>query len=140
MRKRFGDFEKGLRRWFDDNRQGLTWTNDPRVMQVRYEDLVKRYDETMQRICTFIGEAFEEGLTDYHETPAYIFSTRVKDPGSGSGKDHKDYRNWQINQKLFDGSGKWIKEMTEEEKVCFKADEDVMQMMIDFGYATDDKW
>ena len=32
MRKRFGNFEKGLRRWVDDNRQGLNWTHDPRVM------------------------------------------------------------------------------------------------------------
>jgi hypothetical protein len=140
MRKRFGNFEKGLRRWVDDNRQGLNWTHDPRVMMVRYEDLVKRYDETMPRICAFIGEAFEEGLVDYHETPAYIFSSKVKNPGSVSGKDHKDYRNWQINQKLFDGSGKWAKEMIDEEKTRFKADKEAMQMLIDFGYVSDDDW
>jgi hypothetical protein len=140
MRKRFGDFAKGLRRWVDDNRHGLTWVHDPRVMMVRYEDLVKHYDETMPRICTFIGETFEEGLVDYHETPAYIFSKKVRNPESVSGKDHKDYRNWQINQKLFDDSGKWIKEMTDEEKTCFKADKDAMQLLIDFGYVTGDDW
>ena len=140
MRKRFGDFKKGLRRWVDDNRQGLNWMDDPRVMMVRYEDLVKQYDATMPRICSFIGEKFEEGLVDYHEQPAYIFSSKVKNPGSGSGKDHKDYRNWQINQKLFDGSGKWLQEMSEDEKAYFKADQDGMQMLIDFGYATDENW
>ena len=140
IRKRLGNFEKGLRRWIDDNRHGMAWTNDPRVMMVRYEDLVKQYDETMPRICTFIGEVFEEGLIAYHETPAYIFSQRVRNPGSVSGKDHKDHRNWQINQKLFDGSGKWIKEMSEEEKILFKADKDAKQRLIDFGYATDDDW
>lgn len=140
MRKRFGEFEKGLKRWVGDNRHGLSWAHDPRVMQVRYEDLVKQYDEIMPRICTFIGEVFEEGLVDYHETPAHIFSRSIRNPGSGSGKDHKDYRNWQINQKLFDGSGKWIKEMTAEEKLCFKADKDAMQMLIDFGYVTSDDW
>ena len=140
FRKRFGDFEKGIRRWVDDNRQGLSWTHDSRVMTVRYEELVKQYDETMPRICRFIGEAFEEELIDYHETPAYIFSKRVRNPGSGSGKDHKDHRNWQINQKLFDGSGKWIEEMTEEEKASFKTDKDAMQMLIDFGYVTGDDW
>jgi hypothetical protein len=56
------------------------------------------------------------------------------------GKDHKEHRNWQINQKLFDGSGKWIKQMSGEEKACFKADKDAMQMLIDLGYAADDDW
>ena len=140
LRKRFGDYDKSLRRWVNDNHQGLNWVKDPRVMQVHYEDLVKNYDQTMPGICKFIGETFEEGLVDYHETPAYMFSTGVRNPGSGSGKDHKEYRNWQINQKLFDGSGKWVKEMTAEEKACFKADEEATKMLIDFGYAADDSW
>jgi hypothetical protein len=109
-------------------------------MEVRYEDLVKEYDETMPRICSFIGEEFEQGLVDFHETPAYMFSQGVNNPGSGSGKDHKAYRNWQINQKLFDGSGKWKKEMTEEEKLQFKADGDAMQLLTGFGYASGEDW
>ena len=140
IRKRFGNFEKGIRRWVDDNRDGLNWANDPRVLKVRYEDLVKQYDESMRQVCQFIGEDFEAGQVDYHETPAYIFSREVKNPGTGSGKSHKEYRNWQINQKLFDGSGKWIKEMTREEQASFKADEEAMQMLINFGYTTDNDW
>jgi hypothetical protein len=140
MRKRFGDFEKSLRLWIDDNRRGLKWAGDPRVMMVRYEDLAKQYDETMPRVCEFIGEAFEEGLIAYHETPTYIFSKNLKNPGSAFGKNHKHYRNWQINQKLFDGSGKWVKEMTVDEKACFKAEKNAMQMMNDLGYATGEDW
>lgn len=140
MRKRFGEFETGLRRWVDDNRRGIAWKDDPRVMIVHYEDLVKRYDEIMPCICNFIGEVFEEQLVNYHQTPAYMFSDEVRNPGSGSGKDHKNYRNWQINQKLFDGSGKWIKEMTAEEKQRFKENPEAMRMLIDFGYATGDDW
>lgn len=140
MRKRFGDFDTGLRLWVDDNLHGLDWKNDPRVMQVRYEDLVKQYEKTMTRICTFIGEDFEEGLTAYHETPAYIFSRTVRNPGSQAGKKHGEYRNWQVNQKLFDGSGKWTKEMTEKEKIIFKTDPDALQILIDLGYAGNDDW
>ncbi|MCP4469130.1 MAG: sulfotransferase [Gammaproteobacteria bacterium] len=140
IRKRLGNFEKGILRWVDDNCDGLNWMDDPRVLKVRYEDLVKQYDESMRHICQFIGEAFEEGLVDYHEAPAYIFSKGVNNPGSGSGKDHKEYRNWQINQKLFDGSGKWVKEMTKEEKASFKADKEAMQMRINLGYTTDNDW
>ena len=140
IRKRFGDFETGLRRWVDDNRHGMNWSDDPRVMRIRYEDLVKQYDETMPRICKFIGEAFEEGLVAYHNAPAYDLSREVRDPGTEWRKDHAEYRTWQMNQKLFDGSGKWIEEMTEEEKAHFKADQDALQMLIDFGYAAGDDW
>ena len=45
-----------------------------------------------------------------------------------------------MNQKLFDGSGKWIKEMTETEKARFKADKGASQLLIDFGYATNSDW
>jgi hypothetical protein len=140
MRKRFGEFETGLARWVDDNRQGLSWSDDSRVMSVRYEDLVKQYDDTMPRICKFIGESFEEGLIDYHEAPAYDLARETKTPGSEWRRDHADYRTWQMNQKLFDGSGKWIKEMTETEKARFKADKGASQLLIDFGYATNSDW
>lgn len=140
IRKRFGDFDLGLRRWVDDNRQGLNWSDDPRVMMIRYEDLVRQYDETMPRICKFIGEAFEEGLIAYHEAPAYALSKETRKPGTEWRRDHAEYRTWQMSQKLFDGSGKWIKEMTEEEKVRFKADREASQMLIDFGYAAGNDW
>jgi hypothetical protein len=140
IRKRFGDIETGLNRWVDDNRHGLNWSDDPRVITVRYEDLVKRYDETMPGICKFIGEAFEEGLIDYHETPVYDLTKEARSPGSEGLRKHAENRTWQMSQKLFDGSGKWIKEMTEEEKACFKADKEAIQMLINFGYAAGDDW
>ena len=140
LRKRFGNFDKGLRRWINDNQKGLEWIKDPRVMQVRYEDLVKNYAQVMPEICQFLGEAFEDDLVNFHETPAYMFATQVRNPGSGSGKDHKEYRNWQINQKLFDGSGKWVEEMTAAEKASFKANPEAMKLLVDFGYAPDDCW
>ena len=69
-----------------------------------------------------------------------MFATQVRNPGSGSGKDHKEYRNWQINQKLFDGSGKWVEEMTAEEKASFKTSPEAMKLLVDFGYVSDDCW
>ncbi len=138
LRKRFGDFEKGLKRWLDDNRDGLEWVDGKRVMMLKYEDLVKNYEQVMPEVCRFIGEPFEEGMLAYHEQPAYVFSKNLKDPGAESGKDHKHYRNWQINQKLFDGSGKWKTEMTEAEKVRFK--EAAQDLLVQFGYVDSADW
>lgn len=141
MRKRYGDFETGLRRWVEDNRLGMKWQHDARVMTLRYEDLVRNYDEIMPRVCAFIDEEFEDGMIAFHENPAYYHTGDVKEnPNSETGKNHKYFRNWQVNQKLFDGSGKWVREMTDEEKAKFKADRDAMQMLKDFGYASGDDW
>ena len=138
MRKRYGGFEQGLKRWLDDNRCGLDWVDDDRVMMVKYEDLVRDYAQVMPHICEFIGESFEEGLISYHEQPAFIFSRDVSHPGSAAGKDHQQFRNWQINQKLFDGSGKWKQEMTGEEKARFK--QQALDLLIHLGYAEDGDW
>jgi hypothetical protein len=48
-------------------------------------------------------------------------------------------RNWQINQPLYDGRGRWLKEMTEKEKQHFKNSlaQDYLEQ---FGYATDCNW
>jgi hypothetical protein len=145
MRKRFGEFQTGLERWVEDNQCGLRWKDDPRVMLLRYEDLVKHYDETMPKICAFIDEPFEANLIDYHQERAYIFGKErrgqeIVNPGSGEGEDHKYYRNWQVNQKLFDGSGKWVEEMSDEEKAAFKANPEAMRLMAELGYAEDDNW
>ncbi|MEM7209227.1 MAG: sulfotransferase [Pseudomonadota bacterium] len=140
MRKRFGDFETGLEVWGLDNSHGVAWRDDPRVMQVRYEDLVGNFQNTMREACTFIDEEFEESIIDFHEKPAYIFAENIRNPGSGEGIKHAEFRNWQINQKLFDGSGKWKQEMTGEEKEIFKADEIAMRLMTELGYAHDTNW
>ena len=107
MRKRFGDFGKGLQRWVDDNYHGLAWMNDPRVMMVRYEDLVQQYDKTMPRKCTFIGEPFEEGLISYHETPAYIFIQECKEPRFGVGQGSQGLQKLSDQPETF----RWLREM-----------------------------
>ena len=136
MRKRYGEFDRGLKRWLNDNRSGLEWVDDHRVMMLKYEDLVKSYETIMPRVCEFIGEEFEEGMLSYHEQPAFVFSKNLSHPGSPAGKDHAQFRNWQINQKLFDGSGKWQKDMTEAEKTLFK--QEALDLLIQFGYAESD--
>jgi len=50
----------------------------------------------------------------------------------------KNLRNWQINQPLFDGRGRWIKEMTEDDKVIFK--DKAQKYLEKFGYADANSW
>lgn len=47
-------------RWINDVTAGRAWDQDPRVITVRYEDLVADPAATMRRICTFLGEEVDE--------------------------------------------------------------------------------
>jgi hypothetical protein len=47
------------------------------------------------------------------------------------------YRNWQINQPLFDGRNKWHR-LTEEEKQLIK--DRAGATLIKYGYTTDLNW
>jgi hypothetical protein len=46
---------------------------DHRMLEVRYEDIVTHPQEELQRICSFIGEEFDEQMLRHHESPkSYI--------------------------------------------------------------------
>jgi hypothetical protein len=53
-------------RWVVDVRDGLRVDADPRVLPVKYEDLVGSYLPTMRRICEHIDEAY---VSDFERFP-----------------------------------------------------------------------
>lgn len=137
MRKRYGNFERGLKRWVDDNRFALQWMDDKRVMILKYEDLVKNSEQVLSHICDFIGEKFEEEMLSYHERSERA-SPKEHNPASEPAGNTWKLRGWQISQKLYDGSGRWKEEMTEEEKALFK--KEASDLLIQFGYAENNDW
>jgi hypothetical protein len=139
LRKRTGDFAAGVARWVEDNRAGEAFWNHPQVFRLTYEELVGRFDTVMPKVCAFLGEPYDESMRDFHQRRLELFrSAASTPPSSEAGEHHNQHRNWQINQQLFDGSGKWPREMSEEEKRIFK--QQAGQMLIDYGYASDMDW
>lgn len=137
IRARKGSFEAGIRRWLKDNSAGEPWWNDPRVMVLKYEDLIKDFDETSHKTLAFLGEDYSDEVKDYH--------LKLKHPTSGHSrpetvqKDHHiEYRMWQVSQPLFDGRARWKTRLSEEEKEMFK--KLAGDMLIRYGYATDNHW
>lgn len=56
---------------------------DPRFMLVRYEDLVRQPQETLIRICSFVGKTFCPEMLDFHHSAAIFFhdaQTQHSDP------------------------------------------------------------
>lgn len=132
-------FEHGLDRWINENTQWRKHQDDPRLMWMKYEDLVRDFDGTIGKILEFAGEPWEDGLREYYRNRRnFLHYTKVDaEPQGVQGQIHQR-RNWQVHRPLFDGSGRWQTEMSDEEKRLFK--EKAGQLLLDFGYAENLEW
>jgi hypothetical protein len=140
LRKRHGDFLAGVQRWLDDNSVGMAYVQDPRVLLVRYESLVGDIHGQMVRILDFLGEPHDEAVLRFHEASG----EQVSVPSAGKpvsqfgNRAHFEYRMWQVSQPVFNGSRKWEKELSADEKVLFKRMAGTE--LINYGYARDLDW
>ena len=137
IQDRCGNLEAGINRWLEDNRVGRPFWNHPSVQVVRYENLVEQFDGTVRQIFDFVGEKFEESVTRFHETPRYYFVSSIEKPADAFGNNHYGYRNWQMNQPLFDGRGRWHR-LSDSEKQLIK--DKAGSALIEYGYTMDLDW
>lgn len=115
LRRRHGNLESGIRRWVDHNTEGKKYWNHPRVHVFKYESLITDFELTMRKILAFVGEDYEPELRDYHKSPRFYYSNKIEKPASELMANHDQYRNWQINQPIFDNRGKW-KQLSDVQK------------------------
>lgn len=134
---RYGSLEDGINRWIDDNRAGEPFWKDADVHVLKYEDIIENFSESIRGTLNFMGEDFEEQVLRSHEKPKYYYSKKIEKPPDTSQAHHEQYRNWQINQKLFDGRGKWRQLSDEKKTIIKKAAGD---MLVEYGYAADRNW
>lgn len=116
----YRSFEDRLDRWVYDNMAGLPCWGHSQVKVVRYEDLIEDAPATLGGICAFLGEEYDAAMLDYHRHDRRWYSEDIRNPGQiVTQSDHNTFRNWQINQPLFDGRGKWREEMTPASREIF---------------------
>ncbi len=139
FREQYQDFTKRVERWIYDNLAGLPYWHHPQVTVVKYEDLIENANLVLGKILNFLGEDNAKNLLDYHLNPKRWYSKEISKPDViKTHQDHKQMRNWQINQPLFDGRGRWNTDMTPAEKSIFKAK--AQEYLVQFGYVKDDVW
>ncbi|MEM9701334.1 MAG: hypothetical protein AAF907_02670, partial [Planctomycetota bacterium] len=63
--------------------------------------------------------------------PKRWYDVKITKPHSASGHDHNRLRNWQINQPLFDGRGKWKTLTSDEYEAVNRIAEPLLQ---EYGY------
>ena len=97
------------KRWVDDNRNGQKYWDHPNVKVVKYEDTIIDFEKTLTSVLDFMGEKYESEMKDFHTVERRWCSPEITKPETCFGKDYPQYRNWQINQPLFDGRGRYRK-------------------------------
>ena len=132
IRQRIGSLSKGIQRWVEDNNTGKKYWDHPNVHKVRYEDLIVDFESTIKNVLNFLGEAYEEEMKEFYKITRKWYSRKITRPKtSPHGINFGQYRNWQINQPIFDGRGKW-KELTEKE--ITQVYEEAGDMLLELGY------
>jgi len=138
-REAYQSFEARIDRWVYDNLAGLPYWNHPNVIVVKYEDLIAKTAKILTKIFDFLGEQYTDEILKYHQQEKCWYHQEITKPETVlTQDDHHKLRNWQINQPLFDGRGKWKQEMLTEEKQVFK--QLAQQYLEQFHYAVNENW
>jgi hypothetical protein len=129
LTKRLGDPVASLNRWISDNELVLAERGKPDVLVYRYEDLVDDPAGIVEKICVFLQLSFDPGLLEFHRKPQQWFNPQA----AASQPEHVMLRNRQVNQPIYDGRGRWQKELGQSE-LADLVDGRGKHLMQAFGY------
>lgn len=113
----------GAERWITDVRGGLPFETHRQVLVIRYEDLVLKFQETLEMICEFLEETVDEQLLDWHS--------------------HTTIRNhpaWFDDVKQVHGHsiGRWQRPEYRDLVSRMMSDRDAISLLKHYGYVSSD--
>lgn len=113
--------EQCIDTWVRETSRGLSWRNDPRYFELRYEDVVNDPEPTLRQVFEFIDEPWDPAVLDFHEV-------------SSASRDVTRFpQNPEAVQKLSPRSlARWKTDLSEEELRLFY--EKAGDLMAKFGY------
>jgi len=130
-----GDFAGGLERWVSDTAIAVAERDKSDVFVQRYEDLVSDPAAAIREVCRFLEIPYLDSLLEYHREQRSWAGETIVRKGTGVGpSEHRSLRNWQINQPIFDGRGRWTRELPPEIVSRFDSGRP-RELMETFGYA-----
>lgn len=134
--RRWGDYQRSVKRWINDNESGEPFWGHPQVLKIQYEELVSNFEAQMESICQFINEPIDEKILAFSKnTNIPEIDDTTNFPG---GTKPREIRNIQIGRGLYQAKDKWKSQMTESQKQIFKGM--AGEMLIRYGYANDINW
>jgi hypothetical protein len=111
------------RRWVEDTAAGLRWRGDPRVLEVRYEDLVQTPAATLERVLAFLGESFDPVLLEPEPAVA-----------PAPGTDRPDAAGAITTRSM----GRWERDLLGEDRAAVRRVAGTR--LVELGYASDARW
>ncbi len=136
--RRGTSIDKHVNHWVIAAEYARDYGHHPQVHVLRYEDLIVDFSGTTRKLMAFLGEIYEPRQAEYYKKPIKFYWHRVKKPENGRGGNHDQYRNWQVNQPLFDGRGRWHEEMEPQEKEVFR--QSAGELLVVLGYEANNDW
>ncbi|WP_318012635.1 sulfotransferase [Mesorhizobium sp. CA15] len=96
-----GDFDKAFQRWIADSKASMERIEKGESILWRYEDFIESPALSIERLCRFIGVAFDPGILNYHQQPVIWGREKaVRTP-------HSARRHAQVNQPITDYRQSW---------------------------------
>jgi len=124
IKERTGSIEEGLNRWIKDNEAALPFLGHPQVKVVKYEEFAKNPESVMRDVLSFLNEEYEDEIFNTDKVNWKFTNVQMS--------THISRRVDQLKKPIYDGSGRWKKEMTEQEKDLFLSR--AKDLMVRFGY------
>jgi hypothetical protein len=85
------------KRWIHDVTAGLKWMDDPRVLTIKYEDLLSNYEVTIKSICDHLEIETTPEILQWHQharvTENRAFSSKVQPLTTSSIGKWRDPKN-----------------------------------------------
>jgi len=132
LHKRYSNFEFSINRWIKDNQEWLNSEHGGELHVLKYEDFVKRPGAELRKICSYLEEDYDDEMLNYPKEelvlPEDIFDKEI------SGEYHRLLRLYQINQNLYDGSKRYLKDLNKEQMNQLFLNESFVTLMTKLGY------
>jgi protein O-GlcNAc transferase len=85
------------------------------VKIVRYEDMIDDPQGVIQDVCEFVGLIFRAEMLDYHKKDIKWEGVDPEYTDGVGEEEHLKRRAWQVTQPLFDGRGRWQRELNNDQ-------------------------
>ncbi len=114
LRERSGDFDAAVARWVRDTAAVVAALPDSDTILWRYEDLIEAPEDRLRWLCDQLRLPFHPYMLASHADERLF---------NAGGDAHSLRRNAQLRRPLFDGRGRWKRDLSEHELTVFASDQ-----------------
>lgn len=129
--KRYGLLHKSIGRWVNDNYEWMNHKNIADFCVVKYEDFVANPKNVIETICNYIGLTYYDDILNYTKCLTHIPDCSLQ---KIDGVDHDNLRKYQINQDIYDGTKRYLKDLSQQQINKIYAYPNFDAYMNQFGY------